>query len=249
MNMRHTLLALILALPVLAWAAEEGGYPLDHAPVNLKSEASLQRGAKLYVNYCQGCHSAQYMRYNRFAQAAGLNEELVQKNLIFTPDTKIHDHMINAMHKEDATKWFGAAPPDLTLIARARSVDYLYTYLRTFYLDDSRPWGVNNAAFPQVGMPNVLWQMQGWQKPVYDEHSGEEGEGHSQIVDFELVQPGSMTPKEFDDAMADLVTFLVYISEPIKMERQRIGYWVLFYLVLATVVFYLLKREYWKDVH
>lgn len=242
--MKYLLTGLLLAFSTLSWAAT-GGYPLDSAPINLENQASLQRGAKLFANYCQSCHSAELQRYSRFAEDAGLTNELVEANLIFTPDTSALDHMISAIPKDRAAEWFGVAPPDLTLIARARGVDYLYTYLRTFYLDESRPWGVNNAAFPLVGMPHVLWQLQGWQRPVYENDDPE----HGQIVGFEIVEPGQMTPEEFDAAMADLVNFLAYIAEPIKLERQRLGYWVLLYLFLALVVFYLLKKEYWKDVH
>lgn len=242
--MKHLLTGLLLAFSTLSWAAT-GGYPLDHAPINLENQASLQRGAKLFANYCQSCHSAGLQRYSRFAEDAGLTNELVEANLIFTPDTSALDHMISAIPKDEAANWFGVAPPDLTLIARAKGVDYLYTYLRTFYLDESRPWGVNNAAFPLVGMPHVLWQLQGWQKPIYENEDPE----HGQIVGFEIVEPGQMTPEEFDSAMADLVNFLAYIGEPVKLERQRLGYWVLLYLLLALVVFYLLKKEYWKDVH
>jgi ubiquinol-cytochrome c reductase cytochrome c1 subunit len=149
-----------------------------------------------------------------------------------------------AMTKEDGKNWFGAAPPDLTLIARSRGVDYLYNYLRGFYLDESRPYGVNNSVFPMVAMPHVLWQLQGLQKPVH-----ETVEGKQVITGFELVEPGSMTVDEFDSAMADLVNFLAYVGEPVQQERKELGFWVLLYLVLALVVFYLLKVEYWKDVH
>ncbi|MDX1606640.1 MAG: cytochrome c1 [Candidatus Competibacterales bacterium] len=247
--MRRILFTLCLMLTGTgAWAAA-GNYPLDHAPLKLESEAALQRGAQLFVNYCQGCHSAQYQRYSRFAEAAGLPEDLVEANLIFTPGTKFTDHMTNAMDREAAADWFGAPPPDLTLIARSKGTDYLYTYLRTFYVDESRPYGVNNAVFPLVGMPHVLWQLQGLQEPVYETTTDEAGHEQQQITGFELVRKGSMTPEEFDAAMADLVTFLAYIGEPIQLERQRIGFWVLLYLVLFFVVAYLLKKEYWKDVH
>lgn len=194
-----------------------------------------------------GCHSAQFERYNRLARDLGLPEKLVQENLILTAGTKIGDTMKIAMPTNQAKEWFGAAPPDLSVIARARGTDYLYTYLRTFYLDDSRPWGVNNAAFPSVGMPHVLWQLQGWQKPIYetDPHDA----NRQVITGFELVQPGSMTVPEFDRAAADLVNFLSYVAEPIQLERKRVGIWVLLYLVLCFAVFYPLKKEYWKDVH
>jgi ubiquinol-cytochrome c reductase cytochrome c1 subunit len=255
--MNKLILTLILLLPGLAIASGDGGYPHDHAPIDVSNKASLQRGAQLFVNYCMGCHSAGYQRYNRVARDLDLPEELVEQNLIFTSTTKadnsgiektkIGEPMKIAMSKTDAKNWFGAAPPDLTLVARSRGVDYLYTYLRTFYLDDSRPWGVNNAAFPMVGMPHVLWELQGWQKPIYEQDPHDQS--RQIIAGFEVVQPGSMTVPEFDRAMADLVNFLSYTAEPIQLERKRIGIWVLLFLVLGLAVAYPLKNEYWKDVH
>ncbi len=227
--------------------AAGGGYPLDTAPIDLNNKASLQRGAKLFVNYCMGCHSANYQRYNRFGRDAGLTDEQIVDNLIFT-GVKVGDTMRIGMSKSDGKKWFGAAPPDLSVIARSRGEDYLYTYLRTFYLDDSRPWGVNNAVFPSVGMPHVLWELQGWQTPIIEMHV--EGDVETEVITgFEIAQPGTMSLPEFDAAMADLVNFLSYVGEPIQLERKRIGIWVLLFLVLAFVVFYLLKKEYWKDIH
>ncbi len=246
---QNTLLLLLsLTLAPLVWAAG-GSYPLDKAPIDLNNKASLQRGAKLFVNYCMGCHSAQYQRYNRMARDIGLTDDQVQQYLIFTAGTKVGDTMQNGMRTAEARQWFGAAPPDLTVIARARGADYLYTYLRTFYLDESRPWGVNNAAFPNTGMPHVLWELQGWQQIKH----GSEAHAHSashdtQRTSFEIVKPGSMTPVEFDKAIADLVNFMVYMGEPIQLERQRIGVWVLIFLFIMLAVFYPLKKEYWKDV-
>ena len=238
----------LLALPVLSFAAGGEGYELQRAPLDLHNKASLQKGAKLYVNYCMGCHSLEHQRYNRMARDIGLTDEQVQQNLIFT-GAKVGDLMKNAMPKADAKQWFGVIPPDLTLIARSRGVDYLYTYLLTYYEDASRPYGVNNAAFPNTGMPHVLWQLQGMQKPVFETHKDAEGNETKALKDFELTQPGSMSPPEFKEAMRDLVNFLAYVGEPIQLERQRIGIWVVLFLVLAFVVFYLLKKEYWKDVH
>jgi ubiquinol-cytochrome c reductase cytochrome c1 subunit len=244
--MNRLLITLILSVPGFAFAAG-GGYHNDHAPIDVSNKLSLQRGAQLFVNYCMGCHSAHFQRYNRLAKDLELPEELVQDNLILTAGTKIGETMKIAMPKAQAKEWFGAAPPDLSVIARSRGPDYLYTYLRTFYLDETRPWGVNNAAFPMVGMPHVLWELQGWQKPIYetDPHDASK----KVIAGFELVQPGSMTVPEFDRAMTDLVNFLSYIAEPVQLERKRIGIWVLLFLVLCFAVFYPLKKEYWKDVH
>jgi ubiquinol-cytochrome c reductase cytochrome c1 subunit len=239
---------IFVILPEIALAAEGEGYPLDRAPIDLHNQASLQRGAKLFVNYCMGCHSAEYQRYNRMARDIGLTDEQVKENMIFT-GAKVGDTMKNAMSKADAKKWFGAAPPDLTVIARSRGVDYLYTYLKTFYLDANRPWGVNNAVFPLVGMPHVLWELQGLQTPVYATHKDAEGHETKVIKGFELVKAGSMSPPEYNAAMGDLVNFLAYMGEPIQVERKRIGVWVLAFLAIALGVFYPLKKEYWKDVH
>ena len=247
--MKKIILALaVLALPALSVASGGEGYHLMTAPIDSHNKASLQRGAKLFVNYCMGCHSLEHQRYNRMARDIGLTDEQVKENLIFT-GAKVGDTMKNAMRKSEAKGWFGVVPPDLTLIARSRGVDYLYTYLLTFYEDPSRPFGVNNAAFPNAGMPHVLWELQGMQKPVYEKHKNAEGHEVETLTGFELVQPGSMNPPQFKESMADLVNFLSYVGEPIKLERQRIGVWVILFLGLAFVVFYLLKKEYWKDVH
>ena len=244
--MRMVIMMLLLAMVAETALAAGGGdtFPHNTAPINLDNKASLQRGAKLYTNYCQGCHSLQYQRYNRLARDIGLSDEQVKENLIFTADTKVGDTMQTAMSEKEAKDWFGAPPPDLSLIARARGVDYLYNYLRGFYLDESRPYGVNNSVFPGVGMPHVLWELQGWQKPVYTTADDKEV-----ITDFEIVQKGTMDKSQFDRAMADLVNFLSYVGEPAQQERKRLGFRVLLYMVLALIVFYLLKREYWRDVH
>ena len=247
--MKKILIALVLlALPGLSLASGGEGYPLLHAPIDLHNKASLQKGAKLFVNYCMGCHSLEHQRYNRMARDIGLTDEQVKNNLIFT-GAKVGETMKNAMPKTDAKRWFGVAPPDLSVISRARGVDYLYTYLLTFYQDSTRPYGVNNAAFPNSGMPHVLWELQGMQKPVYETHKDHDGHETKVLKDFELVQPGSMSPPQYKEAMADLVNFLAYVGEPIQLERQRLGLWVILFLCLAFVVFYLLKKEYWKDVH
>ena len=221
--MKKIILALaVLALPALSVASGGEGYHLMTAPIDSHNKASLQRGAKLFVNYCMGCHSLEHQRYNRMARDIGLTDEQVKENLIFT-GAKVGDTMKNAMRKSEAKGWFGVVPPDLTLIARSRGVDYLYTYLLTFYEDPSRPFGVNNAAFPNAGMPHVLWELQGMQKPVYEKHKNAEGHEVETLTGFELVQPGSMNPPQFKESMADLVNFLSYVGEPIKLERQRIG--------------------------
>ena len=241
--MKKLIIALLLgAAPLLAQAAG-GGVHLDAADIDMNDKASLQRGARFFVNYCMGCHSAKFQRYNRMAKDLGLSEEQVKENLMFTTD-KIGDTMEIAMKPQDAEKWFGVAPPDLSVIARARGTDWLYTYLRSFYIDESRPFGVNNIVFPDVGMPNVLWQLQGTQKALFADL-----DGHKIFEGFELVEPGTMSPAEFDRSMRDLTAFLSYISEPIQMERRAMGKWVLLFIAVFFVLAYLLKKEYWKDVH
>ena len=237
-----TVAFLLAAVPLLSLAAG-GGAHLDKANIDLSDQASLQRGAKLFVNYCLSCHSAKYQRYNRMAKDLGLTEEEVKENLMFTTD-KIGDTMEIAMPEEDAAVWFGTAPPDLSVITRARGVDWVYTYLRSFYLDESRPFGVNNTVFPDVGMPNVLWQLQGAQRAVFHEE-----EGKKVFEKFEVVEQGSMTPQQFDNAVRDLTAFLSYVGEPIQMERKRLGVWVLAFIAVFFVLAYMLKKEYWKDVH
>ncbi|MCB1758864.1 MAG: cytochrome c1 [Gammaproteobacteria bacterium] len=241
--MKKLIVAFFLAtLPLLGLAAG-GGVHLDDADIDLSDQASLQRGAKYFVNYCLSCHSAKYQRYNRMAKDLGLTEDEVKDNLMFTTD-KIGETMEIAMGEQDANAWFGTAPPDLSVIARARGVNWLYTYLRSFYIDEKRPFGVNNLVFPDVGMPHVLWKLQGMQRARY-----EEVDGHEVFKGFEQVTPGSMSPEEFDVAMRDLTAFLSYVGEPIQMERKRIGVYVLLFIAVFFVLAFLLKKEYWKDVH
>ncbi len=245
-NVKRGLLAVfMLTLPALATAASEHVH-LEKAPINLNNQASLQRGAKLFVNYCLNCHSANYMRYNRLTDI-GLSEEQIKSNLLFASE-KVGDTMQVTMTKADAKAWFGVVPPDLTVEARARTADWLYTYLRGFYRDDSRPTGWNNVAFSNVGMPHVLWELQGQQVMKVEEHVDADGvrtESRHLVLD----KPGSMTPAEYDAAAADLVNYLVFMAEPAQMQRQKLGVIVLLFLGLLFVVAYYLKKEFWKDVH
>ena len=233
-------------LPVAALASSE--VHLDKADVDLNNKASMQHGAKIFVNYCMGCHSLKYMSYQRMADDLGLPYDLVMENLMFT-GKKIGDYMEIAMPEEESKKWFGTAPPDLTLVARSRGPDWLYTYLRGFYLDDSRPYGVNNTVFKDVGMPHVLWELEGYKKPVYKDVQDEHGKMHTKIVGFEQVVEGKLSPEKYDQAVRDLVNFLVYAGEPAKLVRYHIGVWVILFLVVFFVIAYRLKKEYWKDVH
>jgi ubiquinol-cytochrome c reductase cytochrome c1 subunit len=251
------MLALTLAAPLAAVAAE--GAKLDRLPadVNPNDPASLQRGAQVYVNYCIGCHSAGYMRYNRL-EDLGLSEQQIRDNLIFS-GAKVGELMKAAMDPRDSKEWFGAAPPDLSVIARSRSshdgsgADWLYSYLRGFYRDPSRPTGWNNTVFPNVGMPHVLWQLQGEQKletQVRAIPRGTKGD----VIKFEdqrlvLVKAGTMKPADYDRLVADLVNFLSYVGEPARQWRIDLGIWVLAFLAVFVVLSYLIKREYWKDVH
>ena len=238
---------LLSLVPVLALASE-GGVHLDKADIDLHDQDSLRRGAKLFVNYCLSCHSAAYMRYNRMGQDLGLTDAQVKENLMFAAE-KVGETMTIAMPADDAKRWFGTKVPDLSVIARARGADWLYSYLRGFYLDGSRPWGVNNSVFKDVGMPHVLWELEGLKKPVYEVRKNHEGEEEKHIVGFEMVQPGTLSPAEYDLAVRDLVNFMVYMGEPAKLVRYKIGIWVLLYLAILFVVAYALKKEYWKDVH
>lgn len=213
---------------------------LDKAPVNLGDQASLQRGAKTFVNYCLNCHSAAYMRYNRL-QDIGLTEEQIKNELILT-GAKVGDLMKVPMSAKEAKQWFGAAPPDLSVIARSRGPNWLYTYLRGFYRDDSRPTGWNNTAFDKVGMPHVLYELQGEQVLKHegkDDHTGK----------LVLEKPGKLPVAEYDALVGDLVNYLVFMGEPVKAKRPLIGIFVLLMLAGLFVVSYMLKKEYWKDVH
>ncbi len=246
--MKKQLLAILLLVSPALAVASGGEVHLDKAQIDPTNQESLQRGARTFVNYCLSCHSAKYQRYNRMARDLGIPEDVVIDNLMFTGE-KIGDTMEIAMKPADGAQYFGAAPPDLTLVARVRGVDWLYTYLRTFYLDDTRPFGVNNMVFDKVGMPHVLWELQGWQKPVYETVTDHEGHEHQKLVGVELVKQGKLTPAEYDRTVRDLVNFLAYMGEPVKLERQALGVKVLLFLFVLFIITYLLKKEYWKDIH
>lgn len=248
--MRCTIAALILCLASSGAVLAEDGHEtrLQEAHINLQDTASLQRGAKLFVNYCLSCHSAAFQRYNRVGKDLGLSNDQVKENLMFAAD-KVGALMKVALREDDAKAWFGTAVPDLSLVARSRGVDWLYTYLLSFYEDPSRPFGVNNLVFPDVGMPDVLWELQGMQRPVYKEVEGTEGHSSKVIDHLELVREGNMDPEQYKEAVRDLVNFLAYLGEPSKLERQHLGIWVLLFLVVLFVVSYAMKKEFWKDIH
>jgi len=250
-------LLIILALtfiPLKVVGAESaydcGTMPCDEIELDISDQASLQRGAHTYMNYCMGCHSLQYARYNRVAADLGIPEDMMQGNFIFAPETKVGDLMDNAMDSDNAKKWFGAAPPDLTLVARSRSPEWLYTYLRNFYQDDTRPYGVNNRVFPNVGMPHALLELQGLLACAPTEHAGDDMADHGDACgELVVAQEGRMSIDEFDGRIYDLVNFLAYVAEPMKADRQRIGIYALLFLAVFFVFATLLNREYWKDVH
>lgn len=244
--MKKLIIAVFAFLPALAMAAG-GNVHLDKADYDLSDKASLQNGAKLFMNYCSGCHSTQYQRYNRVAEDLGIPEDIMQANLNFT-GAGIGELMENAIPDKDAANWFGAPPPDLTLVARVRGADWLYTYLRSFYKDDTRPFGVNNLVFPSVGMPHVLEPLQGSAILKTEMHKVD-GHEVATPVGIESEGNGELTTEEYDNAVLDIVNFLVYSGEPMKLERQRMGYWVLGFLVIFFIFAYMLKKEYWRDVH
>jgi ubiquinol-cytochrome c reductase cytochrome c1 subunit len=242
--MKKLILMLALLLPLMAQANE--GLRLDPAPIVINDQASLQRGVKVFVNYCLNCHSASSMRYNRLKDI-GLTDDQIKGNLMFAGE-KVGDTMTVAMDKKEAKKWLGAAPPDLSVIARARGADWLYTYLRGFYRDDTRPTGWNNVAFDKVGMPHVLYELQGEQRLKLVDTVDAQG---NKVESYKLVleKPGKMSQAEYDATVADLVNYLVFMGEPVKHTRMTLGLLALLFLGLMLIPAYYLKKEFWKDVH
>ena len=241
----------MLALVALSWplalTAATNGYPLEDAGTDVSNLASLQHGARNFVNYCLGCHSAKYMRYSQVADDLALTEQELRDNLMFT-GTRIYDPMLSSMPPEQAREWFGNAPSDLSLIARSRGVDYVYTFLKSFYGDPSRPTGVNNAVRANTGMPHVLAGLQGVQQPRYETTAGKDGREVRHLAGLEPGAPGEMSAEEFDDFARDTVAFLEYVAEPAKAQRRSLGVWVILYLLMFLAFTYFLKKEYWKDV-
>ncbi len=255
--MKKLLVTLIATLAFVAGArAAEGGVAWDAFPkTRLNDVVALQNGAKLFVNYCLNCHSAEFMRFNRMRDI-GLSDAQIKDNLLFTTD-KVGDTMKVAIAPKQAKEWFGAVPPDLTVVARSRSAagkgsgaDYLYTYLRTYYRDDSKATGWNNLAFPSVGMPNVLWELQGQRVPRYVEEKDAHDPSKTvhRLVGFDQVTPGKLSPQDYDEAVADLVAFMQWMGEPIQQTRVRLGVWVLLFLLVFTVIAWRLNAAFWRDV-
>ncbi|MDH5326745.1 MAG: cytochrome c1 [Gammaproteobacteria bacterium] len=237
--------ALLLVLPGMALAASK--LTLDKADIDPLDKESLRRGAQYFANYCFNCHSIQFMRYSRIAKDLQLTEDEVSSMMIFT-GAKVGDPMNVALLPDDAKRWFGTTPPDLSVVSRSRGVDWIYTYLRSFYRDDSRPWGVNNAVFKDVAMPHVLWELQGLQEAVYGSVTTPDGVEHKVIAGLNLVQKGQLAAKDYDAVVRDIVNFLAYVGEPTKNTRLALGKWVLIFLAMYFVVLVFLKKEYWKDI-
>lgn len=253
MKLLKKLLAAVALVPTLVFA-NVAGFPLDHAPDRSTDMAALQNGAKLFVNYCLNCHSASSMRYNRLRDI-GLTEDQIKNNLLFTGE-KVGDLMKATLTSQDAKAWFGAVPPDLSVIARARAsesgsgADWIYTYLRTYYKDDSRPSGWNNMVFPNVGMPHVLWELQGVRsvKFVEEKDPHEAGKVVHKFAGFEQVKPGKLSTNDYDATVADLVGYLQWMGEPAQNTRKRLGVWVLLFLGMFFVLAWRLNASFWKDV-
>lgn len=238
--MKKNLPLILLLLSFNLFASES--IELQEANIDVSDSDSLLRGAKHYVDYCLGCHSLEHIRYKRMAMDFGMDDSTILTT-IASSNASIYDSMLNAMNPNDATKWFGTPPPDLSLIARSRGADWLYSYLKSFYADESYI-GTNNLVFKDAAMPNVLWKIQGIQRAIYKTIDGRE------IIDKLMIETaGTLSPKEFDLFVNDLVNFLVYVGEPSQLERQRLGKYVLFFLLMFIIIAYLLKREYWKDIH
>jgi ubiquinol-cytochrome c reductase cytochrome c1 subunit len=241
------LIAIALLSAGAALADEEGGIALLPAGTDIKNTESLQRGARDFMNYCSGCHSLKYLRYNRLGEDLKIPESELAANLMFTADKAVDT--VNSAMPKDSEAWFGKQPPDLSLIARARGTDYLYSFLHGFYVDKTRPWGVNNLYLPAAAMPDVLAQLQGLQKPVFKNVPDANGSARMVLVGVDAMSPGALKPEEYDQFVRDIVNFLDYAGEPVKDKRQSMGVFVTLFLLVFFVFAYLLKKEYWKDVH
>ena len=237
-----------LALSGASTAQDHGSAVAEMVPADndIADVASLQRGAKYFVNYCLGCHSAQYVRYNRLGEDLGLSDAQVLENLMFGTG-QLHDTMVSSMRPEDGLAWFGIAPPDLSLIARSRGVDYLYNYLRGFYADPSRPTGSNNLWLENTAMPDVLWELGGTRSAVFSEHD-DDGTVTRALDHFEVIREGALSEGEYDGMVRDITNFLEYIGEPVQLERRALGVRVIAFLLIFLVIAYMLKREIWRDL-
>ncbi|MEY3721945.1 MAG: hypothetical protein RL618_2464 [Pseudomonadota bacterium] len=253
MKLLKKLLAALALVPAMTLASE-GGFPLDRAPDRSNDLSALQNGARLFVNYCLNCHSASLVRYNRLRDI-GLSEQQIQDNLLFTSD-KVGDLMKVSLSEKDAKTWFGAVPPDLSVIVRAKAssqgsgADYVYTYLRTYYQDDARATGWNNLVYPNVGMPHVLWELQGVRNAKFVEEKDPHDASKSihKFAGFEQVKPGKLSSQAYDAEVADLVGFMEWMSEPVKSKRQKLGVWVLLFMAGLVFLTWRLNASFWKEV-
>jgi ubiquinol-cytochrome c reductase cytochrome c1 subunit len=245
---KNLLMIAVVLLPAGAMAQEEGGgTALLRAGTDINNIDSLQRGARNFMNYCSGCHSLKYLRYNRMAQDLNISDKELADNLMFTT-SKPFDTVNSAM-PPDAEAWFGKQPPDLSLVVRAKGADYVYSFLHGFYADSTRIWGVNNLYLPNAAMPHVLAERQGVQKPVFKNETDERGVARVVLVGVDAMTPGAMKPEEYDQFVRDIVNFLDYAAEPVKAKRQSMGIFVTLFLLVFLAFALLLKKEYWKDVH
>jgi len=252
------LFALLFCGSVTAGATSASDAPMMAVDIDLADKPALQRGAKWFMNYCFGCHALRYQRYNRMAKDIGLvddsgqvDEALLRENLMFT-DANPGDLIENAMPAQDARQWFGIAPPDLTLVTRVRGTEWVYNYLLNFYRADDRPWGSNNWVFPDVGMPNILADLQGEQVPAYRSRLVKRNGGSQEIAvidHLQLLTEGQMDHRQFEQTIHDLVNFLAYTAEPMKLKQHRLGFWVIGFLIIFLIVAYLMKRQFWRDLN
>ena len=244
--MTNKVLLIVAGWLLSASAFAAGGGNLQQAGNDLGDQASLQRGAALYMNYCSGCHSLEFVRFSRIAEDLGLTEDQVQASLNFT-GAKVGQQVHVAMAPADAQAWFGQVPPDLSLVSRVRGSDWIYTYLKSFYLDPERPLGWNNTLFPNASMPNPLWMMQGLQRAEHGPLDEATGERH--VERLVIAEPGTVDPAAYDQAVRDITNFLEYAGEPAALKRHELGVWVILFLAFFTFLAWLLKKEYWRDVH
>jgi len=252
MDRSRTIAALLTSVLLVAgsnsWAANESAMELAPANNDVSDTASLQRGARNFMNYCSGCHSAKYVRFNRMGRDLGLTEEQLIENLMFNAEVP-HDTIQRTMRDDDATRWFGKPPPDLSVVPRSRGIDYVFNFLQAFYVDPKSPTGVDNIVLPGTSMPDVLWEMQGYQRAIFEEQESDGGTKTELIFErFERITEGSMSPEDFQTFVRDTVNFLDYMSEPAQLKRRAIGVWVLMFLVVFLILTVMLKKQIWKDV-
>jgi ubiquinol-cytochrome c reductase cytochrome c1 subunit len=245
--LKRLFIVLLLSVPMVGMASS-GGTSMKTANVDVSNTASLQRGARNFINYCSGCHSAKYVRFNRLGEDLGLTESQLLDNLMFAAERPF-DTIDVSMPADDAKRWFGQTPPDLSLIARSRGGDWLYNFLLSFYEDSSKTTGMNNLVLPGASMPHVLWELQGTQRVVYRSEKDAAGNEHEVFDHFEQASAGKLSTEEYDAFVLDIVNFLEYIGEPVQLKRVQLGIWVMFFLLVFFLFAYALKKEYWKDVH